>query len=350
MKTIKNKITQSIKEKLPFVVYNKPKSKEVIGMFQKNDTLYKCTSISLEKGFVFAPFEDNENIVLFPFNACSILKEKMDASIFELNTTTNFIDSSRDEHQKLVAKGIKSIKKGEFKKVVLSRKQIQDVSDFDLIETYLKLLSLYPNAFVYVWYHPKIGLWLGATPETLLKVESNQFKTMSLAGTQVFKKDLKPCWTDKEIEEQNLVTTYIVEKLTSFSKKIKLSETTSVKAGTLWHLRTDIVGVLDETKEDSLEQLIKMLHPTPAVCGLPKNAAKNFILKNENYNRSFYTGFLGELNMDAKSTSLFVNLRCMQIVDNKAIIYVGGGITKESDPEKEWKETVSKSNIMRKVL
>ena len=83
--------------------------------------------------------------------------------------------------------------------------------------------------------------------------------------------------------------------------------------------------------------------------------AKNFILENENYKRTFYTGFLGELNLEKKqeklkSSSLFVNLRCMNIVNSKASVFIGGGVTKESNALKEWEETVSKSNVMKHVL
>ena len=112
------------------------------------------------------------------------------------------------------------------------------------------------------------------------------------------------------------------------------------------------------------------MHPTPAVCGLPKEAAKAFILENENYNREFYTGFLGELNFEAQlkprsgkrnienrayaitktSTQLYVNLRCMQLDGNNASIYVGGGITESSDAESEWHETVSKSLVIKSIL
>ena len=97
-----------------------------------------------------------------------------------------------------------------------------------------------------------------------------------------------------------------------------------------------------------------MWHPTPAVCGLPAKKAKNFILENENYNREFYSGFLGEINIPKstknKKSHLFVNLRCMSLENNIARIYVGGGITKDSIPEKEWEETVSKSFTMKSVL
>ncbi|HEU0124995.1 MAG TPA: chorismate-binding protein, partial [Flavobacterium sp.] len=104
----------------------------------------------------------------------------------------------------------------------------------------------------------------------------------------------------------------------------------------------------------TLEEVIDTLHPTPAVCGLPKKKSKVFILENENYDRTFYTGFLGELNSTFTETNtssdLFVNLRCMQIQEDKAILYMGCGITKESIPEKEWEESVNKSMTMKRVL
>jgi isochorismate synthase len=95
--------------------------------------------------------------------------------------------------------------------------------------------------------------------------------------------------------------------------------------------------------------VIQLLHPTPAVCGLPKEQSKAFILENENYDRTFYTGFLGELNMENK-TDLFVNLRCMEICESQANLFMGCGITKDSIPEKEWEESINKSFTMKRVL
>ena len=102
------------------------------------------------------------------------------------------------------------------------------------------------------------------------------------------------------------------------------------------------------------------MHPTPAVCGLPKDQAKAFIVENEKYDRGFYTGYLGELNSsfgtDSGSSDLFVNLRCMQIDLDKnknntpVYLYMGCGITKDSIPEKEWSESSNKSTTMKKVL
>src|SRR5690606_15233218 len=108
------------------------------------------------------------------------------------------------------------------------------------------------------------------------------------------------------------VTDFIVDNLKSESSKIELSEPFTSQAGTLLHIRTDIKARLKENF--SLEKIIQKLHPTPAVCGIPKELAKQYIIQYEGYDRSFYSGFLGELNFGEKKTSeLYVNLRCMEI-------------------------------------
>jgi isochorismate synthase len=129
-------------------------------------------------------------------------------------------------------------------------------------------------------------------------------------------------------------------------KNFSVSDTYTIKAGSLLHLKADIKGEIDGFE---LKSLLSTLHPTPAVCGLPKEAAKSFILANENYDRRYYTGFLGEINVDSE-TELFVNLRCVEIDGAIANIYVGGGITEESKPEKEWLETCQKTNTIKSVL
>ena len=151
--------------------------------------------------------------------------------------------------------------------------------------------------------------------------------------------------------------------------KFTLGSPYTVKAGSLAHIRTDINGTLHHaSKHTSLKKLINTLHPTPAVCGFPKKEAKEFILKNEGYNREFYTGFLGELNIESrrkknrrntenmayrfttKSSNLYVNLRCMQVNDHTVTIYVGGGVTASSNALHEYEETCNKTNTMKKVL
>jgi isochorismate synthase len=112
---------------------------------------------------------------------------------------------------------------------------------------------------------------------------------------------------------------------------------------------------MDELKlKDFASRFLYLLHPTPAVCGLPKNEALSFILEHEIHNREFYSGFLGPVNMTSgrgrNSSSLYVNLRCMKLRENTAILYAGCGITVESEPEKEWQETELKANTLLSVI
>lgn len=347
------KINEVYKENKPFVVYRKPNVNIVSGFFIDDDTLYYTSNFS-EPGFVFAPFNSNEKAILFPLEKADFFSEKLSYSVLmdsEKEIPKN--EASKESHIKLVEKTVHEISSSDIKKIVVSRKEEVKNTNFNLIEVYKKLLQNYKNAFVYVWFHPKVGLWLGATPETLLDVNNSSFKTMSLAGTQVYKKTKNVVWKSKELDEQQLVTDFIKNQLQDVSSNLKIDKTETVKAGSLLHLKTKITGNL--IQESTLKTLIRALHPTPAVCGLPRNKAKEFILQNENYNRDFYTGFLGEINLkssqaESKKSSLFVNLRCMEIKENFASIFVGGGITKDSNAEKEWEETVSKSKIMKRIL
>ncbi|MDX1828399.1 MAG: chorismate-binding protein [Lutibacter sp.] len=345
-------IIQTFKSKSPFVVFKKPNEFKLIAYFINTKEIVYLSDFK-EEGFVFSPFNNNDTI-LFPLNKC-VKKEITfkEEDVINNDFKSSFIlkndedKTSKQKHIKLVQKAIDFIEDGKADKIVLSRMEKITALNFDLEKSFKKMLGKYPNAFVYIWFHPKIGLWMGATPEKLISVEKNTFKTMALAGTQVYKNKLDVNWKLKEQKEQQFVTNYIVETIKPFSKEVKITNPFTVKAGNLLHIRTDISAKL--TSKNTLKPLIFALHPTPAVCGLPKNVATKFILENENYDRSYYTGFLGELNIQNKS-NLFVNLRCMQLKGDKIHIYVGGGITKESSAEKEWEETENKALVIKSVL
>jgi isochorismate synthase len=352
MELILDKAKNQFEQNLPFVIYKKPNDNAIIGLFQRNDTLFEVNDFT-EKGFVFASFDGNK-IVLIPENESEILNvvlNKNSAAIPEKEYDLPN-ESDRNNFENLVAKGIQAIENNEFKKVVLSRKETVDILDFDLVGTFEKLVQLYPSTFVYCFFHPKVGMWLGATPEQLLKSKDSVFETIALAGTQKDTGSNEVFWHKKEEEEQQFVTDYIVEILSEVAADVLVSKPYSVKAGSIWHIKTDISGVLNS--DFGLQQVIQLLHPTPAVCGLPKQQSKAFIVENEHYDRTFYTGFLGELNSsfatDSVSSNLFVNLRCMEICDTQANLFMGCGITKDSIPEKEWEESINKSLTMKRIL
>ncbi len=352
------KIQEQLDQKLPFVVYKQSGKDRLQCFLQQNGNQYEVTD-DLNSGFIFAPFDKANKAILIPSDK-SLYYEVTIAPASGQHTNTS-IDSYKEvsdtqeikeRYTLLVNKAIDTIKTGSIKKVVLSRKEEVYLSDVDPLLIFKKLIAKYAQAFVYLWYHPKVGMWLGATPETLLEIKNDQFFTMALAGTQPYQSNDIATWGDKEIEEQEIVTAFIVSALSPISNSIVTSKTFTHRAGTLLHLRTDIKGDLASGVSD-IENVIEVLHPTPAVCGLPKDKAKSFILSNEGYDRKFYTGYLGEFNIhnDKKTTSnLLVNLRCMEVTNKKMHLYIGGGITKDSDPDKEWEETVRKTATMKNVL
>ncbi len=370
-----NLLENQLEEGKPVVSYRLP-GKSVIHMLTQNsEESFRIKDFS-ESGFIFAPFKNLENPLFIPEKG-SASNMLLDFEVLDLsknNSKENFSEKqekSKTAHIDLVSLGIQTIKEGKLQKVVLSRKEIQKTR-LSAVEIFQNLLSLYRNAFVYIWSHPETGVWIGATPETLLKTERTKFSTMALAGTRKLQNFSENNWTQKEITEQQLVTDSIVSKLNELGyseEKLKISETYNSEAGSLLHLRTDISGFF-KTDASEIGNILKVLHPTPAICGLPTNEAYKFILAHENYDREFYTGYLGPLNMTTetkrssrtrnqenqayssirKDSSLFVNLRCLKYDDAEVKIYVGGGITVDSDATSEWEETVNKTRTMKAAL
>ncbi len=334
--------------KLPFVAYREPNHEVVKAMVQNSDEIHSIASIG-EPGFVFAPFNSAEKNILIPFNDSKFIKAHFIETPVSSENEQLYVANSGDKakHLTLVNATLNFIKKGFAKKVVISRKEIVEFPEFSFATTFERLVHTYKNAFVYVWYHPTIGLWLGATPELLITIKDNLFETVSLAGTQPYTKTLDITWGLKELEEQQIVTDYIQSQLKPLVDTLSISKIKTVKAGNLIHLSTGIKGYLKNAK--NIDGLLKLLHPTPAVCGLPKEASKRFILEKEGYPREFYAGFLGEVHVENK-TNLYVNLRCMKYKVPNIELFLGGGITKDSIAENEWHETVEKAKVIKKVL
>jgi len=343
-----SEIKKHLVEEKPFVIYKKPDELQLTAQLQIEATLQKENFN--EDGFVFAPFTNNShNTIWFPTQKARVIKSilKKEDLVLEGQVKEQEQAELEKNHISIIDKALRALNLKELKKVVLSRKESVAIKNQNPFVYFERMCYLYPNTFCYCWYHPKVGMWLGATPETLIKLSENNFETMALAGTMPFSNTIKATWGAKEKEEQQFVVDSILSTLHPITKKIKVGETITQRAGSLLHLKTPISAELTSTK--GIYALIKLLHPTPAVCGLPKQKAQDFIIENEGYNRKYYTGFLGIINPE-KSSHLYVNLRCMELEGNQAIIYIGGGITALSNPQKEWQETVNKSQIMKRIL
>lgn len=270
-----------------------------------------------------------------------------------------------------VAEAVEAMQRGEFRKVVLSRtKRLQYADAPNAVALFDKLCQKYPTAFVSAVSIPEKGqIWISATPERLVSLDSNGiFQTTSLAGTQsAYEPDGTPkrpseaMWAQKEIEEQALVSRYIIECF----KKIRLREyleegPKTIIAGNLMHLGTRFTVDTQAVRYPQLGTvMLRLLHPTSAVCGTPRDVAFSFIRQHETHDRELYSGFLGPINMVtthegaqgvSSASDLFVHIRCMKLEGPLASLYAGAGITEDSVPEREWQETEMKCQTLLSVI
>ncbi|WP_300691009.1 chorismate-binding protein [Chryseobacterium sp.] len=273
----------------------------------------------------------------FEFNTTSITNESL------ISNTTSTEAETKEEYGHTLQQVIAVIKENNLPKLVYSRRKI--VTDFTVIdykESFNNLCQSYPNAFRYL-FNDGENAWMGAFSEVLGKFnkETHEFETMALAGTL----PVSEAWSEKEIEEQKPVTAYIQNILKNYSEHVQQSETYDHISGNIKHLRTDFKTNINP---EDLDQLIRDLHPTPAVCGIPKDFCNANIRKYEKYSREFYAGYSKIETQE--SIQYFVNLRCARLYKNAVHIFVGGGITAQSNPEKEWIETELKSEAILKNL
>ncbi|ASW72895.1 isochorismate synthase [Chryseobacterium piperi] len=256
------------------------------------------------------------------------------------------IAETKDEYIQKLNKVIAVIKNNQLPKLVLSRRKIiEGFNTIDLKESFKNLCSAYPNAFRYIFIHEG-NSWMGAFSEVLGKFSTitHEFETMSLAGTL----PVSESWSEKEIEEQKPVSKYIRDILKKYAPadEIEESPTSEHISGNIKHLRTDFKLKLNT--EEIVDQLIRELHPTPAVCGIPKDFCRENIEKFEKFPRELYAGYI---KVEIKDTvQYFVNLRCAKLYQDSVHLFVGGGITAQSNPEKEWQETELKSEAVLKNL
>ena len=369
-----NRLKTYIEKNIPFALFRAPgKSTRLI--VQKSPLNF---DIDFGKtGFHFAPFSNREkvphviiqndvDVLLGKDNKTTSLSDKIN-SVFEkdLDPAINFsqnidfqeeytpkeISVSIDTYKNHINSYLKFFKNKNTQKAIYSRiKKINFSDDFDLISFFEKIEKAYDKAMVYLVHLPGIGLWTGASPETLLKYKNGRAETVALAGTQKILdaqnvEDLE--WGKKEIEEHQMVVEYISQKIkTNHLQIVNESKPYTSRAGVMAHLKQRFEFKINKMQ---LPKFINELHPTPAVCGLTKEKAFDLIYQTEPYDRQYYAGYLGMVE-ENDTVDFYVNLRCMKIYNNHAALFVGGGITANSIPEKEWEETELKSKTLLNVL
>lgn len=244
-----------------------------------------------------------------------------------------------------------ALEQGCYDKLVLSRSYLlQDttLSLSQLLHLFFLARSRYPQAYATLTYLPAHGWFVGATPEVLLQADAQgHWHTIALAGTRHHQGD-EAQWSAKNCREQAFVTDYLVALAQRLDLQPISSQPYTYRIGDIEHLRSDITFV--PSASCHLGSLLSVLHPTPAVCGLPKESAFDFIARAEGYSRGYYTGFMGYIDAQSRP-QLFVNLRCMHYSAAAGVIlYAGGGLLAASELATEWAETNIKLHAMGSLL
>ncbi len=239
-----------------------------------------------------------------------------------------------------------SIIEGEFEKVVLARELIIEIprriNDTHILH---KLRRQYPDCYSFLIKHNHKSSFIGCTPERLASFRANYILTEGLAGSisrgrtasedVVLENSLLN--SDKDRHEHEIVLEDISERLEPFSKTIKHPEQPSVKKlSNVQHLYTPITATIKEGV--SRTEVLKNLHPTPAVGGYPRKAAVRFIRKHEDFDRGWYASPIGWINTSGNG-EFAVAIRSGLIMDKEVRFFAGCGIVQDSDPQKEWDET-----------
>ncbi len=345
------------RKNIAVVSYQLPGTSEVLSLIQTTPSSPPLATIIDQQGFYITTFDNSQSYFIQPDvivenGMLSQQHQQLLEALPDVDSTPTTLPYIATEaaHIDAVKKAITAIEQGTINKVIVSRAHAVDrPADFSATKLFNQLCEQYHHAFVYLIQLPNEAPWMGASPETLASIHNNAIHTVALAGTQA--RGNTPIdaieWQAKEQHEQAVVAEYIEALLqqhgaTNYQQQ---GPYTSAAANVV-HLKTDYHIPTDQVK--SAGNFIQALHPTPAVCGLPKTDAMEFIAHHEAHNRKFYAGFLGPVNLP--HTHFFVNLRCMSIHQQQLALYVGGGITRNSNPQKEWDETMLKAHTLLSVI
>ena len=313
------------------------------------EKLYSAGALSGKSGFVFAPFFPSQEhpVLLFATDEISTLPLPPAEMPQAGQTEIVCRDDRRRRYAADFTRFHRELTAGNFAKLVLSRCcEVETAVSLSPENLFMRACHLYPSMFVALISAPESGTWLMATPEILVETAGTEYRTIALAGTMKGKRDAAD-WSLKNREEQGYVAAYVRECLKDISADITEQGPQTVRAADLLHLRSDFTFRLNDGQ--TIGSLLEALHPTPAVCGLPKDKARRFILSNESVAREYYSGFAGITGV-CGTTQLYVTLRCMQIDGRKCRLYAGGGLLPSSTEQQEWDETEAKMQTMMRCL
>lgn len=351
----RNNLDALIEQNRSFAAYKLPDEDSYHLLIQEHgypQQFHDYENLNNQKGFLIAPFAISEDlpIVLIKPDFVETIQIGEQHNIDQKQAKYKQADLVERNYNNYVShfdRFIDPLKKGGFDKLVLSKPiTIKPDYPFSPFKAFIHACKQYAHSFVHLCHTPYSGTWLGSTPETLLrKIKGEHWQTVSLAGTRKNDSNARQIdtWDPKNMLEQTIVTDYIAKQLSTIDLNYKINPPRTVDSGKIVHIETVIDFHMKSPKK--IGALIKLIHPTPAVCGLPKEKAYQFITNNEGYRRSYYSGFVGNLNTN-DGTNLYVNIRCMNIKGQDLTLYAGGGLLATSTVETEFEEWSDKLQTM----
>lgn len=257
-----------------------------------------------------------------------------------------------------VRRALQLSESGELDKVVLSRTlAVQLRRRPDLPALLSRLADRNTRGYTYAVPLVQGGVFVGATPELLVRRIGNRVVVNPLAGSAARSADPARDRTiaqtlmasDKDRREHAVVIDEVARALRPLCRTLDVPPAPEVVAtDALWHLSTTLVGELADARTTSLD-LALALHPTPAVCGYPTARAHEAIGELEPFARGYFAGFVGWCNVQGDG-EWAVALRCAEIHDTAVRLYAGAGVVPGSVPASETAETATKFRTMLSAL
>ncbi|MDO4510724.1 MAG: isochorismate synthase [Bacteroidales bacterium] len=333
----------------PFALYRMPGETLATRITAASATVVNsCHELNGRSGFVIAPFapsQDEPILLIEPEEVSKFVPEIDNNEPFNVEATAT--DAHREQYGRTFRAFHHQLTSGTFRKIVLARqKAVTFSTEIDAIRLFNRACAMYPQQMIVLVSAEQCGTWLMATPEILLQGRGLLWRTMALAGTMKAENEGQG-WSVKNIREQRLVSTYISRCLEKYAHDIDLRGPMTAHAGALVHLKSEFTFRLHDVEK--VGSLLHELYPTPAVCGIPKEQTRAYICEIEPEPRSYYSGFMGPLNMEGNS-DLYVSLRCMRLMDDRFVLYAGGGLISDSIEQQEWDETEAKMGTMLRCL
>ena len=328
-----------------FAIWRKPGQQSCRAIFSRPEALTNVVNLDNRRGFVFAPFDTMGNLptLFFPGDAQTFNPPSPDDAPMPDIAGLWRADNGDFERNFLAAHEM--LAAGKLQKVVIASHEDLDC-DIRPWATPLfrRACDAYPDAFVALVALPNGDIWLMATPELLVSSHGMNVQTMALAGT--LRADEK-AWDEKNKREHAVVARFVEERLAAKTDCLKIEGPETVKAGALSHLRTRFCARM--LKGVTAWDVATALHPTPAMCGMPQDDARDAILSIESADRKYFSGLAGVISPDGDA-DIYVTIRCVNMSPDGARLYSGVGLMPDSDAEAEAAEAAAKRLTIKRLI